>query len=262
MADVAYLTPKIQMQWQGELKKINNTIIDVIADIEDEGNTSGFETRRANIQVRVLKLEIKMVKNTHFTPLLGQMQKLDQDLIPKSYAQVKASLVKLNDSISLNPRNMAVINNLVSVVESDLSRAKNVSMEVNWINSIEPEDHEDIALRYRNAFEKISLSIIEKDISSLSYNQQMVRFESEINDKLAGQTSVINGLTEKLAKAMLAANTVQEPVVVEANEDVITAPNTVQEPAVTEANEDDITTPNTDQATADLNASVVESVFS
>jgi len=226
MADVAYLSPKIQMQWQGELTKINNTIIDVITDIEDEGNTSGFETRRANIQVRILKLEIKMVKRTHYAPLLGQMQKLDQDLIPKSYAQVKEALVKLNDSISLNPRNSEVINNLVSVAESGLARAKSVSMEVNWINSIDSDNSENIALHYRNAFEKLSLSIIEKDVSSHSYAQQMVRFESEINYKLEEQTTVINGLTEKLAIAMSAVNTAQNPVVTELNEEVITTPNT------------------------------------
>ena len=248
MADAAYLSPKIQMQWQGELKKINNAIINVIADIEDEGNTSGFETRRSNIQARILTLEIKMVKSTHYAPLLAQMKKVDQNLIPKSYAQVKSALVKLNDSINLAPRNSEMINSLVSVVESDLARANNISAEVNWINSIDSEHGEDIALRYRNAFEKLSLSVIEQDISSLSYSQQMIRFESEINGKLTEQVTEISGLKEKLATAVLAENTAKEAiakakeeVITEAKEEVITE---AKDEVITEAKAEEITLAN------------------
>ncbi|PKH06094.1 hypothetical protein [Moritella sp. Urea-trap-13] len=236
LADADYLSSKIQTQWQSELKNINNSINDIIEDIEDEGKTSGFETRRANIQARMLKLEIKMVKSTHYAPLLALSQKVDQDLIPKSYAQVKGALVKLNDSINLAPRNSEVINNLVSTVESDLTRASNVSAEVSWINSIDSDDSENIALRYRNAFEKLSLSVIEQDVSSLSYAQQMTRFESDINDQLAEQATEINGLKAKLATAVLAEKTANE-VIEKAKEEAIAK---ATEEAVAKAKEEAI----------------------
>lgn len=148
-----------------------------------------FETRREKIQDRLLRLEIKTVKNVHYMPLFEQLGQLNQELIPQSYLQVEESLVQLNDTIEQSPRNVEAINNLVAGVENDLTRAKNVSLEVSWINSVNRLQSEDIALRYRNAFEKVAVKLIEKDISSLSFADQMVAFENELNIKSKQQAA-------------------------------------------------------------------------
>jgi hypothetical protein len=187
--NVEYLTPQIDEQWQEEFARIKGAIVDVIVDIEQEEKTGGFETRREKIQARLLFLEIKIVKSVHYTPLFEQLGQLSQALIPQSYLQVKESLVQLKETIEQSPRNVESINNLVAGVENDLARANNVSLEVSWINSVNRLQSEDIALRYRNAFEKVAVKLIEKDISSLSFADQMVAFENELNLKSKQQAA-------------------------------------------------------------------------
>lgn len=189
MVDVDYLSPQIGTQWNKNFTQINSAIADLIADIEDEGKTSGFETRRANIQGRLLQLEVKIVKSTHYTPLFQQWGQLDKALIPLSYLQVKKDLAVLNDAINLSPRNLEKIKDLDAVVENDLTRAKNVSVEVNWINSIDRRKSETIALRYRNALEKLAANLVGKDISSLSFSNQITTLENELDQKLAQITA-------------------------------------------------------------------------
>lgn len=213
-ADVNYLSPKIGTQWQKAFGQINSAIADLIQDIEDEGKTSGFETRRANIQGRLLQLEVKIVKNSHYAPLLQQLDQLDKALIPLSFSQIKNDLVVLNDAINLSPRDMDKIKGLVAVVKNDLIRAGNVSTEVNWINSIDRRKSETIALRYRNALEKLAINLVDKDISGLSFNNQIISLENEINQKLvqmaaseeqkhAEQQQLIHELRAQLDAALL-----------------------------------------------------------
>ncbi len=185
MADVEYLSPQITAQWQNDFAQINRSISAVIAEIEDEGKTAGLETRRANIQGRLLQLEIKIVKSNVYMPLFKQMGNLNKVLIPQSYSQVKKDLVQLNDTIGLSPRNAELIQKLVAGVDNDLIRARNVSLEVNWINSVNRAKSETIALRYRNALEKMAVNMIGKDISSLSFADQISTLESELNHKSA-----------------------------------------------------------------------------
>lgn len=243
MADIDYLSPQIGTQWNKDFAQINNAIADLIADIEGEGKTSGFETRRANIQGRLLQLEVKIVKSTHYTPLFQQWGQLDKALIPLSYSQVKKDLVALNDAINLSPRNLDKIKDLVAVVENDLTRAKNVSTEVSWINSIDRRKSETIALRYRNALEKLAVNLVDKDISGLSFNKQIITLENEINhklaqmaaseeQKLAEQQQLIHELRSQLDAALLGTSP----------EDVQAADNNVVEPVELTKPDSDIST--------------------
>ncbi|MFT5881479.1 MAG: hypothetical protein ACI86X_002621, partial [Moritella sp.] len=183
MADVKYLSPQIKTQWKNDFAQINRSISGVIAEIEDEGKTAGLETRRATIQGRLLQLEIKIVKSNVYTPLFKQMGRLNKVLIPQSYSQVKKDLVQLNDTIGLTPRNAELIQTLVAGIDNDLIRAVNVSLEVNWINSVSRAKSETIALRYRNALEKMAVNMVGKDVSSLSFSDQISTLESELNHK-------------------------------------------------------------------------------
>jgi outer membrane murein-binding lipoprotein Lpp len=239
MADVEYLSPQIKTQWKNDFAQIKRSISGVIAEIEDEGKTAGLETRRATIQGRLLQLEIKIVKSNVYTPLFKQMGNLNKVLIPQSYLQVKKDLVQLNDTIGLSPRNAELIQKLVAGIDNDLIRARNVSLEVNWINSVNRAKSETIALRYRNALEKMAVNMIGKDISSLSFADQISTLESELNHKSAQvaevemkksteQTRLISGLRAQLDAVILASKSADAQVTLDAEPAVLTTQDIVE----------------------------------
>jgi hypothetical protein len=239
MADVEYLTPQIKAQWKNDFAQIKRSISGVIAEIEDEGKTAGLETRRATIQGRLLQLEIKIVKSNVYTPLFKQMGNLNKVLIPRSYSQVKKDLVQLNDTIGLSPRNAELIQKLVAGIDNDLIRARNVSLEVSWINSVNRAKSETIALRYRNALEQMAVNMIGKDISSLSFADQISTLESELNHKSAQIAEVemkksvehvklISGLRAQLDAVILASKSADAQVTLDAEPAVLTAQDIVE----------------------------------
>jgi len=204
LADIVYLTPKVHGQWQSELNNINDSMADLIADIEDDDETDGYEKRSAKLQARLLQLEIRIVKSNYYTPLVKKMKKLDQDLIPQTYAQIQQSIQQLNDAIAQAPRAQNTIDNIITQVEDDLRRAKNVTVEVNWINSIDRSDSEKIALNYRHAVANVALRLFNKDISSLSYAEQVVILEQELDNKQLEQA--VSNDTQTVITAELSEN--------------------------------------------------------
>lgn len=210
LADIDYLSPQVHGQWQNELHDISESTAELIADIEDDDSTDGYEKRSAIVQNRLLQLEIRMVKSNFYTPLVKQMQQLDQDLIPVTYAQLQQGIAALNDAIVLAPRNQHSIDTVIAKVEDDLRRADNVTMEVNWINSIERSKSEKIALRYRDAIATVALNLFAEDISSLTYIEQIAYFDNVLRHKLSQQQALndeqaqlITTLKEKLKDALI-----------------------------------------------------------
>lgn len=215
--DLAYLSPLVHGQWQSELTDIRESIADLIADIEDDDSTSGYEKHAAKVQARLLQLEIRIVKSNYYTPLVKKMKKLDQDLIPQTYAQIQKSIVELNDAIILAPREQGIIEIIVAKVEDDLRRANNVTAEVKWINSVDRSESEKIALRYRDAIATVAFDLFAEDISSLTYIEQISYFEDAIHHKLAKQkvlndeqAQLIITLTEQLKAAVVESEQVDE----------------------------------------------------
>ena len=204
LADIEYLTPQVHGSWQSELNDINETIADLIADIEDDNSAKGYEKRSAVVQNRLLQLEIKIVKSNYYTPLIKKMKALDQDLIPQTYVLVEQSVKQLDGAIILEPRNKSVIETIAAKVEDDLRRANNVTTEVNWINRVARSKSEQIALRYRNAIATMAFNLFDEDISSLTYVEQVAYFDHTLRNKLAQQQALndeqaqlIMTLTEK-----------------------------------------------------------------
>jgi hypothetical protein len=210
LADIDYLSPHVHGQWQNELDDIYESTADLIADIEDDESTDGYEKSSAKIQARLLQLEIRIVKSSFYTPLVKKMKKLDQDLIPQTYAQIQQRITQLNDAIVLAPRERPVIDRIIAKVEDDLRRANNVRTEVNWIKSVDRSDSEKIALRYRDAIATVAFNLFAKDISSLTYIEQIAYFDNALRHKLDQQkvlndeqAELIISLTEKVKGALV-----------------------------------------------------------
>jgi len=210
LADIAYLSPHVHGQWQNELDDINESTADLIADIEDDDSTDGYKKRSAKIQDRLLQLEIRIVKSNFYTPLVKKMKKLDQDLIPQTYAQIQQRITQLNDAIVLAPRNQQIIDTIIAKVEDDLRRAINVTTEVNWINRIDRSESEKIALRYRDAIATVAFDLFAEDISSLTYIEQIAYFDNALRNKLnqqqalnEEQAQLLIPLTEKVRDALI-----------------------------------------------------------
>ncbi|PKH04942.1 hypothetical protein [Moritella sp. Urea-trap-13] len=210
LADMEYLSPHVHGQWQNELDDIHESTADLIADIEDDESTDGYEKSSAKIQERLLQLEIRIVKSNFYTPLVKKMKKLDQELIPQTYAQIQQRITQLKDAIELAPREQHILDTIIAKVEDDLRRANNVTTEVNWINSVDRSESEKIALRYRDAIATVAFKLFAKDISSFTYIEQITYFDNALRHKL-NQQKVINNeqaeliisLTEKVKGALI-----------------------------------------------------------
>ncbi|WP_392340100.1 hypothetical protein [Moritella marina] len=210
LADINYLSPLVHGQWQNQLNDIHESTADLIEDIEDDESTEGYEKSSAKIQARLLQLEIRIVKSNFYTPLIQKMKKLDKKLIPETYAQIQQRIVQLKDAIELAPRDQAILDVIIAHVEDDLRRANNVTTEVNWINSIDSSESEKIALRYRDAIATVAFDLFAKDISSLTYIEQIAYFDNALRHKL-NQQKVLNdeqaeliiSLTEKVKGALI-----------------------------------------------------------
>ncbi|MDX2320114.1 MAG: hypothetical protein QNK26_05885 [Moritella sp.] len=210
LADIEYLTPQVHGQWRSALTDINDTMADLIADIEDDNSTDDYAKESAAIQARLLQLEIRIVKSNYYNPLVTKMKKLDQDLIPQTYLQIQLSIKQLNDAIIVAPRAQTVIDKMVAKVEDDLRRANNVTAEVNWIKSIDRSESEKIALRYRDSIATVAFNLFATDISSLSYVEQVTYFEDAVQNKLSQQqlfndeqAQLIISLAEKVKSAVV-----------------------------------------------------------
>ncbi|GIC76274.1 hypothetical protein [Moritella sp. F3] len=214
LADMNYLSPLVHGQWQNELDDIYESTADLIEDIEDDESTDGYEKSSAKIQARLLQLEIRIVKSNLYTPLVKKMKKLDQDLIPETYAQIQQRIVQLKDAIEFSPREQHILDAIIVKVEDDLRRANNVTTEVNWINSVDRSESEKIALRYRDAIATVAFKLFSKDISSLTYIEQIAYFDNALRNKLHQQkvlndeqAELIISLTEKVKGALVETET-------------------------------------------------------
>ncbi|KXO07380.1 ATPase involved in DNA repair [Moritella sp. JT01] len=228
LADIEYLSPQVHGQWQNALNDINESTADLIADIEDDDSTDGYEKRSTAVQARLLQLEIRIVKSNYYTPLVKKMKKMDQNLIPQTYAQIQQSVQQLNDAIVLAPRKQHIIENIVTKVEDDLRRANNVTTEVKWINSVDRSDGEKIALRYRDAIATVAFNLFSEDISSLTYVEQITYFNDALHNKLEQQQArndeqaqLIITLTEKVKTALTETDIVTNNAVI-IDSDIIT----------------------------------------
>jgi len=191
LADMEYLSPHVHGQWQNELDDIHESTADLIEDIEDDESTDGYEQSSAKIQARLLQLEIRIVKSNLYTPLVKKMKKLDQGLIPETYAQIQQRIVQLKDAIELAPREQHILDAIIVKVEDDLRRANNVTTEVNWINSVDRSESEKIALRYRDAIATVAFKLFAKDISSLTYIEQITYFDNALRHQLNHKKSLM-----------------------------------------------------------------------
>lgn len=214
LADMDYLAPHVHGQWQNELDDIHESTADLIEDIEDDESTDGYEKSSAKIQDRLLQLEIRIVKSNFYTPLVQKMKKLDQSLIPQTYAQIQQRIAQLKNAIEFAPREQPILDTIIAKVEDDLRRADNVTTEVNWIKSVDRSDSEKIALRYRDAIATVAFKLFAKDISSLTYIEQITYFDNALRHKL-NQQKVLNdeqaeliiSLTEKVKGALVETET-------------------------------------------------------
>lgn len=185
MADIAYISPFITKKWEVSFKKINISIIQIIYKLEKAGNTGGLENDRASLQANILKLEIKIALEKYYTPLQKQIVQSDKLFIPITYAQLMSELLKLKDTIQLEPRNDVLIIKMTATVKDSLLRATNVAAEVSWIKNIPNTKQENIALRYRDALNNTYKILFDEDISMLTYEEQMQHLQNSVTDKIS-----------------------------------------------------------------------------
>ena len=110
---------------------------------------------------------------------------------------------------------------------------------MNWINSVDRSESEKIALRYRDAIATVAFKLFAKDISSLTYIEQITYFDNALRHQLNQQkilndeqAELIISLTEKVKGALVESDS-------EAGSDVLTGDLTddvVEQQIVTDLN--------------------------
>lgn len=185
LADIAYLTPKINDQWQSDFNNINQDVNQIINDLENDYAASAQNNQRYKLQKKIHALEINIVMADYYAPLARQFEQLDQWVIPQSYNEVLADLEKLDDIITTSPRDMATIDQAAMLVKKAIQSAQHVTADVNWINNLDKIQREDIVLQYRTTLESLGLKFIDQDLSDLSSKAQVQAFELGLSTKLA-----------------------------------------------------------------------------
>jgi hypothetical protein len=71
------------------------------------------------------------------------------------------------------------------MVKKAIQSAEHITTDVNWINGLDINQHEEIVLRYRATLEGLGTHFINQDLSNLSYKAQVQTFELALAAKLA-----------------------------------------------------------------------------
>ncbi len=185
LADIEYLTPKIDNVWQRDFAIINQDLNKIINMIEDDYLVSRQELERDKLQKKISDLEINIVTADYYSPLEDQFNLLNQQLIPQSYNNVSQGLQQLNGIIVTTPRNTSSLTTTASLVKNEIQRAEHVTTDVNWINGLDIKQREQVVLRYRATLEGLGTKFIGQDLSNLSYKAQVQTFELALTAKLA-----------------------------------------------------------------------------
>lgn len=191
MEDLAFITPKVTEEWQREFQGINRTLTAFILALERNNNLPRHTNNRDKLQARIITLEVKIITAEVYRPLKQQADKLDERLIPITYAKTSQDLAVLNSHISTAPRDTTKINELAETVKQDLLRAEQISQDVSWINRLKSSQREKAVLHYRNKLEALSKKLFDTDNSTLSFTAQIDQLEVMFNDKIATKKVVI-----------------------------------------------------------------------
>ncbi|QUM76208.1 hypothetical protein HWV00_08225 [Moritella sp. 24] len=185
LADIEYLTPKIDKVRQREFATINKKLNQLISMIEKEYTLSRQEAYRDKLQKRIHTLEIDIVTADYYSPLEEKFNQLNQQVIPQSYNSVLQELKQLDHTITTEPRNQNALEGAANVVDKNIQSAVHVTTDVNWINSLNKKQREQIVLNYRSTLEDLGLKFLDQDLSNLSYKAQVKTFEVALSAKLA-----------------------------------------------------------------------------
>jgi hypothetical protein len=184
LADINYLEPKIDDTWKIDFERIKDDIIGLIADLEYDENIANHQASRDTLQRKIHLLEIRIVKDHYYSPLQAEFEKLDSQLIPSSYEQIQNELQQLDNHITQSPRDQENLTKAANLVKDNIQRAQHIVTDVNWINSLAKSQRENIVLHYRNGLEVLSLKLLNKDLSTLSYQDQIDEFEAAVVAKI------------------------------------------------------------------------------
>ncbi|MFT5880963.1 MAG: nicotinamide mononucleotide adenylyltransferase [Moritella sp.] len=183
-ADIKYLEPKINNTWKIDFERINDDLIRLIANLEYDDNIANHRASRDALQKKIDDLEILIVKGHYYSPLQAKFEKLDSQLIPSSYEQIQNELQQLDYRITQSPRDQENLTQAANLVKDNIQRAQHIVTDVNWINGLAKSQRENIVLHYRNGLEALSLKLLNKDLSTLSYKDQINEFEAAVVEKI------------------------------------------------------------------------------
>lgn len=184
LADIKYLEPQIDATWKIDFERINEDLIELITGLEYDSNIANHQRSRDTLQKNIRQLEIHIVKKNYYSPLQAKLEKLDSQLIPSSYEQIQHELQQLDNRITQAPRDQDTLTQAANVVRDNIQRAQHIITDVNWINGLTKSQRENIVLHYRNGLEALSLKLLNKDLSTLSYQEQMEQFEAAVVAKI------------------------------------------------------------------------------
>lgn len=185
LADIEYLTPKIDEQRKRELAGINKDLTQLINMVEKDYAQPRQDAYRDKLQKRIHTLEIDIVTAEYYSPLEAQFNQLNQRLIPQSYNNVLQGLQQLDNTIISEPRNKNELESAAKLVEKDIKSAEHVTTDVNWINTLNKSQREKIVLNYRSTLEGLGHKFIGKDLSALSYKEQAQTLNLALSAKFA-----------------------------------------------------------------------------
>jgi len=190
--DITFITPKINDIWQREFQGINRSLNALIRDLEKNNNLQRHTNSKEKLQARISNLEVKIIIAEVYTPLKRQVETLNDNLIPISYAKTSQALAVLNSQIAASPRDTKVIKILAEKVQQDLLRSQHVSKDVDWINRLSSSQREKAVLHYRNSLEKLSKKLFETDTSTLSFSGQIKELEAMFSSQLVTKKVIID----------------------------------------------------------------------
>jgi len=184
LADIEYLTPKINDEWKKEFASINQDLNQLIDTIDAGYTVEKQQNSRKRLQTKIHDLEINIVTANYYSPLKQQFSHLNRQLIPQSYNAVSQGLQQLNGVIAASPRDTAALTAAANAVKNDIQSAEHVTTDVKWINNLDKKQREEIVLQYRASIEKLGHKFLDQDLSNLSYKAQVSTFERELSAQL------------------------------------------------------------------------------
>jgi len=214
LADIEYLTPKIDNVWQRDFAIITQDLNHIINMIEDDYLVSRQELERDKLQEKIKALEINIVTANYYSPLEDKFNLLNQQLIPQSYHNVSQGLQQLNSIIVTTPRDTASLTTTASLVKNEIQRAQHVTTDVNWINGLDIKQREQVVLRYRATLEGLGTKFIGQNLSNLSYKAQVQTFELALTAKLAKfETKEADVVIAKNVETTVASSPIENSII-------------------------------------------------